>query len=55
MILALLIYLGADLGVIVAQPIVINALALGSLITSYSISCHHSDHQRLFDVVDVVD
>lgn len=35
MILALLIYLGADIGVIVAQPIIINALALGSIITTY--------------------
>lgn len=31
MILALLIYLGAHTGVIVAEPVVINALAVGSL------------------------
>lgn len=33
MIIALLIYLGAHTGVIVAQPVIINSLAIGTVIT----------------------
>lgn len=39
MLLALLIFLGANQGVIVAQPLVINSLALGAVLTSID-----SDH-----------
>lgn len=36
MILALLIYLSANTGLVVAQPIVVNALAAGALATDFN-------------------
>ena len=41
MIMALLIYLGAHTGVIIAQPVIVNALAVGSVISS---KCYYEEH-----------